>query len=158
MTMPLRPVRVAGGLRFWIATFFTDCDSESSARCRRGLPAPGGSRPADALMASVIESPVSATSLSCAICVVACPERFVERGDLFGCRAILLGLRDAAARLQSLAESCQLAQPLRCDLELEAVRCARALLDGGIAHLPVRHCVENDDRLVARLRQVDEVR
>src|SRR6185369_10343552 len=113
MTMPLRPVRVAGGLRLWAATFFTDCDSESSAGGRRCLPARAGWRPTEALMASVIESAVPATSLPRAIGVVACPERFVERGDLFGCRAILLGLRDAAARLQSLAESRQLAQSLR---------------------------------------------
>src|SRR6478736_6440197 len=157
MTMPLRPVRVAGGLRFWIATFFTDCDSESSARCRRGLPAPGGSRPADALMASVIDSAVCPTSLSRVVCVVACPECFVERGDLFGCRAILLGLRDAAAGLQSLAESCELAQPLRCDLELEAASRARAFLYSGLAHLPAGNSVEDHQRLVARLRQVDEV-
>src|SRR5207237_5273437 len=157
MTMPLRPVRVAGGSRLWLATFFTDWVREVSGRCRRGLLVPGGSRLADALMASVIDSAECSTSLSRGFFAVARPERFVERCDFLRRRAIFLGLRDAATGLQTQTERAQFAQPLRRDLELEAARSARAFPDGDIPALARGHGVQDDERLVARLCESDEV-
>src|SRR5829696_5473696 len=102
MTMPLRPVRVAGGLRLWLATFCMACVSEASVpRADRGLP-PRGSPSATALMASVIDRAARATSFARGF-AVARPEGLVERDDFFRCRAISLALRDAAAGLQAFA-------------------------------------------------------
>ena len=56
MTMPLRPARVVGGLRLWLATFFIAWVREGSARRGGLLFAPRGRPSATALMASVIDS------------------------------------------------------------------------------------------------------
>src|SRR5262245_34836422 len=100
MTMPFRPVRVVGGLRLWLATFFTVWVKEGAGRCGGNLLlVPRGRRPAEALMASVNESQACSASLSRRDFGAARPERFVECGDLFCRRTILLGLRDAPPAL-----------------------------------------------------------
>src|SRR5688572_9833337 len=157
MTMPLRPVRVVGGLRLWLPTFFTAWERDRSAGRRGGLLlGPCGRRPAAALMASVIDGAACSTSLS-RVRAVARPEGLVERGDFFCRRAIFLGLRNAATGLQALAEGRQLAQPLGRDLQFEAACGTQALLDGGIPVSPRGNGIEDDDGLAAGLREVDDV-
>src|SRR5262245_32549948 len=99
--MPLRPARVAGGRRRWLATVFIAWVRDGSARRGRLGPLtraalrPRGTPSATALMASVNDgaaSPISAPRLF----AVARPEALEERADLLCRRAILLGLRDAA--------------------------------------------------------------
>src|SRR5581483_7732610 len=115
MRMPLRPARVAGGLRRRLATFFIASLSDGSGEGWRGLwlRLPPGRRPAAALISSVIDSGAPATSLSrLFFLAVARPEACVEGRDLLCRRAIPLGLRDAATTLEPLGECRQLAQPL----------------------------------------------
>src|SRR5581483_8809959 len=146
--MPLRPVRVAGGLRLWLATFFIACVRERSGAGSGLAFRARGRRPAAALISSVMDSPASSMSCSC-VAAVARPERFEERGDLFCRRPIPLGLRNAATALQTPAELGQLAQPLRRHLQLEAAGIAQALPDDGVL-VPARgHRIEDDDRLAA---------
>src|SRR5438128_917673 len=125
MTMPLRPARVVGGLRLWLATVFIACVREGSARRGGLLLRPRGRPSAIALMASVIDSPACppacVTSLSCGF-AVARPEGLVECGDFFCRRAIFLGLRDAATAFQTQAERRQLAQELGRDLQFGSAR------------------------------------
>src|SRR5262245_17939883 len=126
MTMPLRPVRVVGGLRLWLATFCMACVREGSGRWTGRARLPRGRPSATALMASVSDGMARSTSFSGTF--VARPESLVERGDFFCRRAIFVGLRDAATGLQPLAERRQLAQSLRRDLQLETARIAQAFL------------------------------
>src|SRR5215813_2839282 len=97
--MPLRPDLVAGGFLSRLATFFTDCVMDCPERCRARRSPFGVRRPAEALMASVIEGAAGSMLLSLGIAAVARPESLVERVDLFRCRAMSLRLRDTAAGL-----------------------------------------------------------
>src|SRR5262249_44602968 len=88
---------------------------------------------------------------------VAFPKRFLERDDFFRRRAISLGLRNAAAAFQSLAECRQLAQALWYDLELETTGITQALLDCGLSVAAQGHAVQNNDRLAPGFREIDDV-
>src|SRR5215510_2541949 len=156
--MPFRPDRVAGGLRLWLATFFTDWLREASGRGPEGFLAAGGRRPAQALTASVMDSATWSTLLASLFVIVARPERFVERGDFFCRRAILLDLRNTATSLQTVTERQQLAQSLGHDLQFETARSAQAFLDRSFPVLGSRHGVQDDGRPTANLREIDEVR
>src|SRR3977135_410977 len=102
--MPFRPVRVAGGVRLWLPPVFTDWVMDGGGSCRDGLSILRARRPAEALTASVSDSAGCSTLLSDIVFGVARPERLAERRDFFGCRAIFLGLRNAAAGFQTLAD------------------------------------------------------
>src|SRR5262244_165583 len=116
--MPLRPDRVAGGLRSRAATFFTDCVMDGPDRCRGRRSNFGVRRPAEALMASVIEGAAGSMLLRLGIAAVARPEGLVERDDLFRCRAMSLRLRDTAAGLKAERKRRQIAQLLGQHVQL----------------------------------------
>src|SRR5215475_8891122 len=155
--MPFRPVLVLGGLRWRAATFFTDWVMDGPAGCRGRRSTLGVRRPADALMASVIESGVCSMSFPVGLAGIARPEGLEERADLLRCRAMSLHLRDTAPGLQALGERRQVAQLLGQHFELEAAGGAQAFLDGGLLLPACRDGVEDDDRPVASLAQIDEV-
>src|SRR5262245_16144939 len=156
--MPFRPVRVAGGLRLWLATFFTDWLREASGCRPEGLLVVRRRRPAQALTASVKDSATWFTLLAPVFVIVARPECFVERGDFFCRRAIPLDLRNTATSLQTVTERQQLAQSLRHDLQFETARSAQAFLDRSFPVLGRRHGVQDDSRPTADFREIDEVR
>src|SRR5262245_48874985 len=155
--MPFRPDRVAGGLRLWLATFFTDWLSEASGLGTEGFLVARGRRPAQALTASVMDSAPWSTLLA-PLFVVARPERFVECGDFFCRRAILLDLRNTATSLQTVTKRQQLAQSLGHDLQFETARSAQAFLDRSFPVLSRRHGVQDDGSPTANLGEIDEVR
>src|SRR5688572_24989250 len=155
--MPFRPVRVAGGLRLWLATFFTDWVREALVRSLAGSLERRERRPAEALTASVIDGANCSKSLSRAFAVVACPKPLIERADFLCRRAILLSLRNTATGPQPQAERLQLAQSLGHDLQLETAGCAQAFLDGAFSVLARGHRVQDHGSLAAGLCEVDEV-
>src|SRR5262245_33666732 len=156
--MPFRPDLVLGGLRWRAATLFTDWVIEWPARCRGRRSDFGVIRPAEALMASVIEGAAGSMLLSVGLAAVARPEGLVERADLFGCRAMSLRLRDAAAGLQTQGERRQIAQLLGQHCQLETACGTQAVLDRGLLVPAGWQRVENDDRPVARFAQIDEIK
>src|SRR5262245_18040097 len=131
---------------------------ECPARCR-GRPSNFGvRRPAEALMASVIEGAAGSMLLSVGLAAVARPEGLVERADFFRCRAMSLRLRDPATGLQAQGERGQIAQLLGQHFQLEAAGGAQAVLDRHLLVPAGWQRVENDDRPVARLAQIDEIK
>src|SRR5262245_10920499 len=151
MTMPLRPARVAGGLRLRLATSFMtwvsdgSCGGSPASRLTRTCPV------ATALIASVSESFSRSTSAVRAF-AVARPERFEERRDFLGCRAIPVRLRNAATASEPHGVGRQLAQALAHDLQLVAVRVARHLLDGVLVAAR-RYRIHHHYALGPRLRE-----
>src|SRR5262245_50268644 len=129
---------------------------ECPARCRGRRSNFGVRRPAEALMASVIEGATGSMLLSVGLAAVARPEGLVERADLFRCRAMPLHLRDTATGLQTQGERRQIAQLLGQHFQLEAACGAQAVLDRSLLVPAGRQRVENDDRPVARFAQIDE--
>src|SRR6185295_19463017 len=155
MTIPLRPARVVGGLRLRPATSFMAWVRDGSG-AGSAAPLPTRTWPvATALIASVSESFSRPTSAVRAF-AVARPERFEERGDFLGCRAIPVRLRNAATVSEPHGVGRQLAQALGHDLQLVTLRITHDLLDGRVPVAARGHGVHHRHRLGPRLGEVDD--